>query len=193
MLAACATVIGCAPPPVFVRPNTTMAEFDRDISQCQYEAASSTANYGSGQNTARTLGGAIAQGIGTGLGRSLESTNLVLLCMRARGYTRGGPSIGGYPALASETIPMEGKQLFPPPITPVVAPPPGATPQIAVSLKVESKYQFTAEGIAKAQGCIPPMAAMTSKGAGMEMFAIACPNGTTLAIRCEVDGCRVLR
>ena len=34
---------------------------------------------------------------------------------------------------------------------------------------------------------------MTAKGAGQESFMVGCPNGTTLAIRCEVDGCRILR
>ena len=51
----------------------------------------------------------------------------------------------------------------------------------------------SAEGIAKVSGCTPPNAAMTSKGAGQESFIVGCPNGTTLAIRCDYDGCRILK
>lgn len=187
-------VAGCAPP-VYVRPNTSMAEFDRDISQCQYEAASSTAGYGSGQNTARTYGGAIGQGIGIGIGRAIESNNLVALCMRAHGYQRGGPSVGGYPALASEPaseiiVAPEYQRGAAPAATPM---PIASTPFVAVSLKAESKYFVTAEGVAKATGCAPPSVAMTAKGAGSESFMVGCPNGTTLAMRCEIDGCRILR
>jgi hypothetical protein len=67
-----------------------------------------------------------------------------------------------------------------------------AAPEV-VGLKEESKYMVAAEGIAKVGGCNPPNAAMTSKGAGEESFIIACPNGTTLAIRCGYDGCRILK
>lgn len=194
---ALAALCACAPP-TFVRPNTTMAEFDADISRCQYEATSSTATYGSGQNTARTLGGAIGQGIGIGLGRAIETNNLVALCMRARGYAIGGPSAGGYPALATTNEPGYPRPMSDP--TGAVpsaykapAPRVESAPMVAASINAESKWMIAAEGVAKASGCSPPSAAMTSKGAGMEMFAVACPNGTTLAIRCEFDGCRVLR
>lgn len=197
-------LVGCATPPVYYRDNTSMADFDRDIAGCQYEAASSTATYGSGQNTARTMGGAIAQGLATGLGQAMAANNLIALCMRARGYTRGGPSVGGYPALATTTTPEPG---YPRPMAdptgavaaeykrPISspAPPISAAPAVAVGLPVESKWLITAEGVAKANSCSPPTVSMTSKGAGQEMFAVACPNGTTLAIRCEADGCRVLR
>ena len=67
-----------------------------------------------------------------------------------------------------------------------------AAPEV-VGLKEESKYMVSAEGIAKVSGCTPPNAAMTSKGAGEESFIVACPNGTTLAIRCGYDGCRILK
>lgn len=70
---------------------------------------------------------------------------------------------------------------------------PGATPSVATGMKGESKYMFAAENVAKASGCIPTTVAMTAKGAGSESFMAGCPNGTMLAIRCEVDGCRILR
>lgn len=55
----------------------------------------------------------------------------------------------------------------------------------------ESKYLFSAEAIAKAKGCSPTT--MTAKGAGSESFVSECPAGVALAIRCELDGCRILQ
>lgn len=69
---------------------------------------------------------------------------------------------------------------------------PSAAPSVA-GMKAESKYLIQAEGVAKVSDCEQPQVVMTSKGAGSEMFAAACSSGVTLAIRCEVDGCRVLR
>jgi hypothetical protein len=70
--------------------------------------------------------------------------------------------------------------------------PVGAPPTVT-GLATESKFMIAAEGLAKANDCTPPSAAMTSKAAGQESFIVGCPNGTSLAIRCEVDGCRILR
>jgi hypothetical protein len=189
-LAISALLAGCATtPPLYNRPNTTVADFERDKAACEYEAASSTANYGSGQNTSRTMGGAIAQGIGIGLGRAMETSNLVAMCLRARGYYRCEAEGCRAVAATAAAVPVEYIRM------PDLAPPPrtAAAPAVAASLPGESKWMIVAEGVARASSCSPPATAMTSKGAGMEMFAVACPNGTTMAIRCEVDGCRVLR
>jgi len=66
-------------------------------------------------------------------------------------------------------------------------------PQSKPPATSESKWIVSAEGVAKATGCPPRNTSMASKGTGTELFAVACPDGTTLAIRCEIDGCRVLR
>lgn len=149
-----------------------------DAAQCDYESSSSTANYGSSTPVARTYGGAIGQGIGLGIGQAMQRNDLFVKCMRAKFVARqyaAPPAPSAAPAFVGTG-----------------SAPAGATPAVA-GLRAESRWQVQAEGVAKAEGCNPPSAAMTSKGAGQELFAIACPNGTTLAIRCEVDGCRTLR
>jgi hypothetical protein len=70
------------------------------------------------------------------------------------------------------------------------APIPAVAPRAALG---ESKWLITAEGVAKANACQQPATMMVSKGAGEELFAVDCQNGTTLAVRCQIDGCRVLR
>jgi len=179
IIAIAVGLTGCGMPAQQIRPDAGSSEYQVDALQCDYESSSSTANYGSGQNTARTYGGAASQGFATGMAQGMARNDLFVKCMRAKYAARGETS-----RIAPKPIAYEGRQMFPPA---------GATPVVAASIKGESKYQITAEGVAKVEGCNPPNAAMTSKGAGMEMFAIACPSGTTMAIRCEVDGCRVLR
>jgi len=70
-----------------VRFRSTQSDFDRDMARCNYEAASATANYNTGQ-TAGTLAGAIAQGIGEGLAVASRRGELVQLCLQAQGYTK---------------------------------------------------------------------------------------------------------
>lgn len=200
VVTAC-VLTACGPNPAAIRPDAGSAEYQVDAYQCDYESSSSTANYASGQPTARTYGGAIGQGIGAGIGQAMARNDLFVKCMRAKYAARAYSS--------PPSVAYEGKQMFPPPTAssapqyPIVMSDPtgavapaarsGAAPAVAASINAESKWMIAAEGIAKTEGCVPPRTAMTSKGAGMEMFAVACPNGTTLAIRCEVDGCRVLR
>lgn len=169
---------GCAVNPAAIRPDAGSPEYQVDAYQCDYESSSSTATYGSGQNTARTYGGAIGQGIGLGIGQAMARNDLFVKCMRAKYAAR---------AYGSPAASVPAAQLQPQPERIASA------PAVAPSIREESKWMLQAEGVAKVNGCTPPNAAMTSKGAGQELFAVACPNGTTLAIRCEVDGCRVLR
>jgi hypothetical protein len=104
----------------------------------------------------------------------------------ALGFTRGMTQAGGgFPV--EQPLPHLAQAAPPLPVAY------GAAPAMSPGINMESKWLVSAEGVAKAGGCVPPSAAMTSKGAGFELFAVGCPNGTTLAIRCEVDGCRVLR
>lgn len=180
-LLASTLLAGCAMNPAAIRPDAGSADYQVDAYQCDYESSSSTATYGSSQPTARTYGGAIGQGIGLGIGQAMARNDLFVKCMRAKYAARAyaSPPPAYQPQSAATSISSR-------PIA-------GAAPAVAASLTAESKWMIQAEGVAKATGCSPVQTAMSSKGAGMEMFAIACPNGTTLAIRCEVDGCRVLQ
>lgn len=197
LLAACA-VAACAPRAVFYRPDATPAQHAADAARCEYEIEMNQRGvyvpwwYNNSQALGYTLGAAI--------GMAIRNDRLRTLCMQAMGYTP--IATGAAPTPIGEAQPgLIGIAPASPPaptytgrgdIAPAPPPPVAAAPAVA-GLRAESRWQITAEGVAKAEGCNPPTAAMTSKGAGQELFAIACPNGTTLAIRCEVDGCRVLR
>jgi len=181
---------GCAPSYYWARADTGQAGYDSDMARCQYEAASSTATYGSSAPVERTLGGAIGQGLGLGIGQAMAQNNLNVLCMRAKGYSQvpiGTPN--PYPVATSEQrSPSEPRSHY----QPVNAVSAGATPAVA-GLNVESKWILNAESAAKAAGCQGPRVGMTSKGAGEESFAAGCVDGTSLAVRCSYDGCKVLK
>src|SRR5437762_12966528 len=85
-----AVITGCAIQPTYmwVRPNTSQAEFEADRARCLYEAEAAVATYGSSAPTQRTLGGSSAQGLSLGYGKAMESNNLGVLCMKARGYSQ---------------------------------------------------------------------------------------------------------
>jgi len=185
-----AAIAGCAPSYYWARADTGQTGFDSDMARCQYEAASSTATYGSSAPIERTLGGAIGQGLGLGIGQAMAQNNLIVLCMRAKGYSQvpiGTPN--PYPVATSEPrSPSEPRPRYQP-VNAVAA---GATPAVA-GMTVESKWILNAESAAKAAGCQDPRLGMTSKGAGEESFAAGCVDGTSLAVRCSYDGCRVLK
>lgn len=197
LLAACA-VAACAPRAVFYRPDATPAQHAADAALVHLDLVLAARGvyvpwwYNNSQALGYTLGAAI--------GMAIRNDRLRTLCMQAMGYTP--IATGAAPTPIGEAQPgLIGIAPASPPaptytgrgdIAPAPPPPVAAAPAVA-GLRAESRWQITAEGVAKAEGCNPPTAAMTSKGAGQELFAIACPNGTTLAIRCEVDGCRVLR
>lgn len=198
-LLAVALLAGCAPK-MFVHPNPGAVNQLADASRCEYEIEMAQQGvrvpywYNNNQAAGYLIGAAI--------GQAIRYDRLRTLCMQSKGYIAVPLAAGPFPGVTSaEAIQLDANQRYPISAAQpgradiAVAPPPpiAAAPVVAASIKADSKYLITAEGVAKAEGCIPPAAAMTSKGAGMEMFAIACPNGTTLAIRCEIDGCRVLR
>ena len=85
-LVALLAIQGCAGP-TWVKPGAVQADFDRDVAQCKYEAASATASYGGGP-TRRTTAGALGQGIGEGIDLGLRQRDLIMLCLQARGYTK---------------------------------------------------------------------------------------------------------
>ncbi len=203
IVVACSTLAACVPK-AYIHPNPASVNQTADMAQCEYELEMGQRGvyvpwwYNNSQATGYLLGAAI--------GQAIRNDRLRSLCMMAKGYrvvpldgTAPAPIGESQPNLIGVTPPDQHSSAYaaiPPPVPPVPATPPapiGSAPLISPGISAESKYMFTAEGVAKVSGCNSPVAAMTSKGAGMEMFAIACPNGTTLAIRCEVDGCRILR
>ncbi len=201
---------GCAPK-VFVHPNPGAVNQMADASQCDYEILMAQRGvrvpywYNNNQAAGYLIGAVI--------GQAIRNDQLRTLCMQAKGYlpvpvAYGAPvPIGeAQPYLPGIAPPVAYAPYNPaalPPqqpsiagrgdIGPAGAPPTAAAPTVATSIKGESKYLFTAEGIAKGTGCNPPSIAMTAKGAGSESFMVGCPNGTTLAMRCEIDGCRILQ
>jgi len=183
---------GCAPQYYWARAETTRTDFDSDVARCQYEAASSTATYGSSAPVARSTADAMGQGFAAGIGQAMAQNNLIVLCMRAKGYAQvplGTPN--PYPVATStqrpSSAPASGAAVYQP-----VSAPAGAAPAIA-GLQVESKWMLSAESIAKASGCQSPRVGMTAKGAGEESFTAGCTDGTSLALRCSADGCRILK
>jgi hypothetical protein len=74
-LSACA-----APKPiVWAKPGAAAHEIDRARTECEFQAAAAT------QQTDSTLRGGLAAEIDRGMRRN----NLMALCMRSRGFTRG--------------------------------------------------------------------------------------------------------
>ena len=67
---------GCAPKTVLTKPGFTQAEWDRDLAQCKYEAASSTQGVDYSYQTV----------IGQSLDQAFRRRDLTLLCMKAKGY-----------------------------------------------------------------------------------------------------------
>ena len=119
--------------------------------------------------------------------------------MQAAGYTavEGGGVIPGAGTAAFSASAVPSGAPWPPPDAHYPPPPDaviraGSAPQIA-GMRTESTYLISAERLARDDGCIPPAAAMTAKGAGQESFVVACPSGATLAVQCGVEGCRILR
>lgn len=62
----------------------------------------------------------------------------------------------------------------------------------ATSIRGESKYTLAAEKLTKANGCVQPEAAMTTKGPGTEVFSVTCASGDVIVVRCDYNDCRML-
>lgn len=147
----------------------------------------------------QALGNLVIQAMMAGTGGALRERGIEVRVELERrgwtpalGFTRGMTQAGGGFPIA-QPLPSVAQAGSPAITAQQVGVPVGAAPTIALGIKAESKWLVSAEGVARVEGCAPPNVAMTSKGAGQEMFAAACQNGTTLAIRCDVEGCRVLR
>lgn len=63
----------------------------------------------------------------------------------------------------------------------------------AVSIGGESKYMFSAEQYAKANGCAMPVASMVVRQSLNETFSIECHNGDTVMVKCEAGACRAMK
>jgi hypothetical protein len=65
-------------------------------------------------------------------------------------------------------------------------------PKQAVGQPGESSYEI--ERMAEVRQCHPePRAMLSTRGAGFEVYTVACANGDALLLRCEWRECRVLR
>lgn len=71
-----AVLSGCAQKKIFTKSGFTQAEWEQDLAQCQYEAASSTQGVDYSYQTV----------FGQSLDQALRRRDLVELCLRAKGY-----------------------------------------------------------------------------------------------------------
>jgi hypothetical protein len=159
---------------MWVRDNTTQADYSRDMAQCQDKATATIIDYSSGQQyrTTDQLAGVIT---GEWITVAMNRPELIRLCMVARGYT--AQSGDQYHAAAQPTV-------YPASTTPTkpAAYPASTTP---TTLPLESKYMLLAEKFVK-DYCPQPVATMQSKEPNNEIFTIYCPDGV-MNVRC-VDG-----
>ena len=167
-VAAVVAVVGCAPK-MFVHPNPEAVNRGADVAQCEYEIAMNQR----GVYVPRWYNNNQAAGylIGAAIGSAIRNDSLRTLCMQAKGYLAvpldgAGVPTGQVqpfsPAIAAPVAyaPYNPAQLPPQqPLTPGrgdIAPavliPVAATPSVATSVKGESKYMVTAEGVAKVSG-----------------------------------------
>ena len=58
---------------------------------------------------------------------------------------------------------------------------------------VESRWLITAEGMAKANGCVTPLVSLVDKGPGSEHLIADCADGSRIAFACDFTGCRMRR
>lgn len=181
---------------MWVKDGATQADFDRDRAQCIYESAAATGSYNPSGSTARSTGGAIAQGIGDGIAIGLRRQEIAILCMQARGYRQVPIGTAGVvPAVATDSA----SPAPPYPVQPAtysdpranmnapVEPPKAAPPQAGPSA-------FTVERMAREQACHDqPVARLVTTGAGFETYTVSCKDGDALSLRCEIGNCRVLK
>ena len=66
---------------------TPRSQMQQDLAECKYDAERSTATIGTG-HTPKKMSDAIGEGIGDGVVKGIEQSNLVNSCMNARGYSR---------------------------------------------------------------------------------------------------------
>lgn len=94
-----------------------------------------------------------------------------------------GPTQGGA-AVPEAYVPNQGV----PPATKTNVPDRGAG-----VVGTASKYSYSAEQIAKANGCPAPTATMSYAAPGVEAFTVTCGSGEPMSIRCEFGQCRTMK
>lgn len=180
---------------------------DRDLAVNQ-----SNFYYGAGGGLAKAITSGMIQGQGNAL---RERTIEARMELERRGYTQsggllgmsGGPMQPTYVQGPTPVGPAAAAITPPPQLAPTAAPPGPIDPtpvravQIAqpgakvapVAVSGESKYMFTAEQFAKANGCTQPVATMVVKQSFNETFSIDCQSRETVMVRCEAGACRAMQ
>ena len=82
-LAACAST-----DQQWVREGTPRSEAEQALAECQYQAETATVAIRTPYRQGESWGDAIGQGIGDGVVRGMEESELVQSCMAAKGFTR---------------------------------------------------------------------------------------------------------
>lgn len=177
------------------------AEYDRDAAQCRYEANLATASYSTGP-TARTRGGAIAQGIGEGLTRGMRQGDLMTLCMQARGWYQVRQSAFVYPHTPPVPIPPESvprvRSEYEAPLPRSTDSAPPATPDAPVPQPARDpasgRWAYAAERVSAFYfPCEAPRAHLTSSNVRTEFFEVVCASGMSVPIQCDYAECTAAR
>lgn len=108
----------------------------------------------------------------------------------------------------SSTASMAGTAPLPSAASTITTPPTQAAPTIqpstitrptrtAIEPAVAAKrgqYEYNVEKIAASQNCAPEKpVSVTATGPGYESYTVSCPNGESLAVRCDFGTCRALK
>lgn len=191
---------GCAfEPLVWTHATAGPVDLERDVAQCRYEATAATASYSTGP-TARTRSGAIAQGFGEGLTRSMRGAELLNLCLRARGWYQVRQSAFVYPAgppapLPTEPVPRVRSE-YTHPLPPSVEPGLPAVPDVVTAPRSRDnqrgRWAYAAERVAVFYfpSCETPRALLTHSNVKTEFFEVACAGpGMPIPIQCDYADC----
>lgn len=132
-------------------------------------------------------------GMGQAGGQAMaEAKKIIINCMVGRGYRalEVTPGLGTYRqpiAAVADTAPAPMAQ----PGAVVALPSPAANPKPPA---MAGQFSYEAERIPEARACAAmPQASLVTKGAGFELYSIACRNSDTIMVRCEMGNCRAMR
>lgn len=160
-------------------------------------ATASTLAPQAGLNKQMANYGALVGTSSAGAASTVKAQRVVVNCMAGRGYRTldGGnivvvqqatPSAGAYPA--------PGQQQFAGPAPATVPTLAGVAPAPKAKEPPIGQESHQIERMPEAKACNAiPRAVLAAKGPGFETYTVACSNGDSLAVRCEMGACRVLR
>lgn len=200
-LLALAALGACAHQPItWYRVDTTQQRFALDKTKCAFEAEKATASYGPGPR-AYSLGDAIGQGIVQGMDLAARQNRIMILCMQAMGYSSAPPPSPYVEAPAAAPTTSEPVAIYNPPAESAALPVQTSTTKSPASATAEppatiarGQYEYVVEKIAKSESCPPQkIVSLTAKGPGFEAYTVSCPDGESLAVRCDFGNCRALR